>query len=122
MKVEDIATELYELVNDRKSTEEIIKTFSRKANKLISTTNTELEDSIRRYKDTRKGLEDVSKKIKETIFKEPDFPDPLDFGGGIDFGMTLQKSVKDLIAKRNQQQSKSRLNRAKGKVKVTWFS
>lgn len=105
MKVEDIASELYELVNDRKSTKEIIDTFSRKSNKLISTTNTELEDSIRKYKDSRKGLENVAKKIKDVIFSEPDFPNPsfsFDNVDGIDFGATLQKSIKDLIAQRNK--------------------
>ena len=130
MKVEDIATELYELVQDRKTVKEILDNFNQKSTITYTPASSELQDAVRKYKDSRKGLEGLAEKIKKTYFPAPAFPDPLDFGD-IDFGASLQRSVQDLIAQRqaqqskpklNTQQDKDRLNRAKGKVKKTFWN
>ena len=86
---EDMAYRVYELVEDRLPTKQIVEKLSNEANIILTTYDYEqMEQLISKYKDSRKGLEETAEKIFKLLkpkFTDP-FPDPLKF----DFGATFK--------------------------------
>lgn len=71
MLVEELALEIYTICRERSnSTAQCLGLISKNViNDIMAISDTVLEDKIRKYRETYKGLEDLSKYVYEQYFK-----------------------------------------------------
>lgn len=99
MKVEDLALKLYDLVEAKKSTIEIVNTLHNDSFAMIGRVEIlEMEEIVDNYRKTRTGLEKASRSIKAILYPEIK-KESLSLSTNTDlhnYSRTLQRSIRDL--------------------------